>query len=427
MSSRRWRACPECDWVSALPVLKAGESAHCPRCERVLVHRHHAPAQKVVAYALSAFIMLLLTLPFPLISFSMAGIFQEIVLIDAAQAMFNNDWPILGLLIAFTIIILPGLFLLAVLYLYGSVALRKTWPGVRMLARLLSRLRPWLMTDVFLLGVLISIGKLMNMAHVNVGFSFIAFCLYVLCLVRTVSLVDADWLWFALCHEPQPPPQARTGATAASQGLIGCSICGLLNTEHASQCQRCQASLNFNPNFRLQATWAFLLASTVLYIPANLYPMMTTVTVGGTIYSTILGGVIQLVDTGSYVLAVIIFTASFIVPIAKILVLSYLCLLAARPKPMATKRRMRLYRITEIIGRWSMIDLFVVSITVALMQAGVIMSIYPGAAAAAFAAVVILTMIAAMVFDPRLLWASAGVEPALKPTNKKERQPEYGH
>lgn len=428
MSSRRWRACPECDWVTALPVLKAGESAHCPRCERELVHRHDAPAQRILAYAASALVMLLLTLPFSFLAFSMAGIQQEIVLFDAAQAMFTNDWPILALLIALTIVILPGLFLATIVYLYASIAMRTKLPGTHFLARMLSGLKPWLMTDVFLLGVLISIGKLMGMAHVELGWSFIAFCGYVFFLVKTVSLVDADWLWFALLHEPPPPVGAYTGATAASQGIAGCPTCGLLNSQAETSCRRCHASILSPSRFRLQATWALIVAATILYIPANLYPMMTTVTIGGTIYSTILGGVIQLIESESYVIATIIFTASFIVPIAKIIALSYLSWLAAHPQPMASKRRMRLYRITEIIGRWSMIDVFVVAITVALMQAGLILSIYPGAAAAAFAAVVIITMIAAMTFDPRLLWAA--VESNTQHDSEvahKQKQESYGN
>lgn len=428
MSTRRWRACPECDWVTALPVLKAGESAHCPRCERELVYRHDAPAQRILAYAGSALLMLVLTLPFSFLAFSMTGIFQDIVLADAAKAMFSNDWPILALLIALTIVVLPGLFLLAVMYLYTSIALRIKLPGTIFLARMLSGLKPWLMTDVFLLGVLISIGKLAGMAHVEVGWSFVAFCFYVFFLVRTVSLVDADWLWFALLHEPMPPVGARTGATAASQGITGCATCGLLNSEAENACRRCHASLRAPSRFRLQATWALLIAATILYIPANLYPMMTTVTIGGTIYSTILGGVIQLIDTESYVIATIIFTASFIVPIAKILTLGYLSWLAAYPRPMATKRRMRLYRITEIIGRWSMIDVFVVAMTVALLQAGLILSIYPGAAAAAFAAVVIITMLAAMTFDPRLLWAAIDLNNQADATEPAQQtQERYGH
>lgn len=404
MSLKRLRACPECDWVVKLPALKKGEAADCPRCQRELAHRHSAPAQKVLAYTLSALVMLIFTLPFPFIAFSMTGVSQEIVLLDAARAMFENEWTSLALLIALTTLVLPGLYLIAILYVYGAILRRAKWPGVRMIARMMSRVRPWLMTDVFLLGVFISIGKLSNMAFVELGWSFYAFFFYVLFLVKSFSVMDADWLWFALYQEPSAPTNTRTGMTAAEQYLKSCQVCGVLHRANETHCQRCHASLAEPSRFRLQATWALLIASAILYIPANLYPMMITQTIGGAIYSTILGGVIQLINTESYVIAVIIFTASFVVPIAKILVLGYLSWLARRPGVRPTQQRMRLYRITEVIGRWSMIDVFVVAITVALMDAGLILSIYPGAAAAAFATVVILTMLAAMAFDPRLLW-----------------------
>ncbi|MCC5855279.1 MAG: paraquat-inducible protein A [Idiomarina sp.] len=414
MSKRRWRACPECDWVSALPALKSGEAAHCPRCDRELSHRHDAPAQRVLANSIAALLMLLLTLPFSFLSFTLAGMHQDIVLLDAAQAMFSNDWPILALLIALTIVVLPGLYLLTVIYLYVGIVLRVHLPGEVSLARGLTSIKPWLMTDVFLVGVLVSLAKLIGMAQIGFGWSFVAFCFYVLLLVRTVRLVDTDWLWFALCKEPAPPAHAQTGATAAEQQLVGCPCCGLLQADTEAYCIRCHTKLELPTQLRLQATWALLVASVILYIPANIYPMMTTVTVGGAIESTILGGVLQMVDLGSYLVAGIIFFASFVVPVAKILVLGYLCRLAAKPQLLATPQRMRWYRVTEFIGRWSMIDVFVVAIMVALIQAGVILSIYPGAAAAAFASVVILTMIAAMVFDPRLLWQGHTGEPDIE-------------
>ncbi|RTE86542.1 MULTISPECIES: paraquat-inducible protein A [Gammaproteobacteria] len=404
MSSRRWRACPECDWVSALPVLKVGESAFCPRCQHELVHRHDAPAQRILSYATAALVMLLLTLPFSFLSFEMGGIRHEIVLSDAAFVMFDNNWPILALLIALSIIVLPGIFLLMVTWLYGSIAMRVKLPGTLFIARILSGLKPWLMTDVFLVGVLVSLAKLANMADIGFGWSFFAFFIYVILLARTVSIVDADWLWFALEQEPQPPSFAKRGMTAHEQGLVGCKCCGMLNSATERQCQRCHTSIAPPSPLRIQATWALLISALVLYIPANIYPMMYTQTLGGQRESTILGGVLQMVDMGSYLIALVIFVASFIVPIAKIAVLGYLSYLASKPAKLATPKKMQLYRLTEVVGRWSMIDVFVVAIMVALIQGGVLLSILPGAAAVAFAGVVVLTMIAANTFDPRLLW-----------------------
>lgn len=401
---KRRRACPECDLVVVLPALRSGQAANCPRCKRELTYRAGAPAERVLAYAAAALIMLALTLPFTFLSFSMGGQAQSIVWLDTAVALRSNDWPVLSILIAATVLVLPGLYLLAVGYVYGAIASRRYWPGATWLARSISNMKPWLMTDVFLVGVLVSLVKLVGMADIQLGLSFWAFCGYVAMLVKTVSSIDADWMWFALRHEPKTPYVAQAGQDAWSQGLVGCVSCGLLNRFEQGHCRRCYRRLRLPGQHRLQWCLALLVAATILYIPANLYPMMRTVTVGGVVESTILGGVWQMVELGSYLVAAVIFFASIIIPIAKIVVLAWLCWLVYRGESMAVEKRVYWFRVVEFIGRWSMIDVFVVAIMVALIQAGAILSIYPGPAAMAFAAVVVLTMLAAMVFDPKALW-----------------------
>ncbi|WP_292771082.1 paraquat-inducible protein A, partial [Methylophaga sp. UBA5113] len=156
----------------------------------------------------------------------------------------------------------------------------------------------------------------------------------------------------------------------------------------------------------LQRTWALLAAAIVMYIPANVYPIMTTTLLGQSNPSTIIGGVIELSQKGSWPIAAVIFFASIVVPVGKILALIWLSIVVQKSSELMANTRTKLYRITEFIGRWSMVDLFVVAILVALIRAGNLMSITPGPAALAFGAVVILTMLAAMTFDPRLIWDS---------------------
>lgn len=404
MASRRCRACPECDLVVKLPTLRQNEAASCPRCNRELTYRSRAPAERVLAYALAAIVMLILTLLFPFLTFSLNGMQESIVLVDTVFALRSHDWPVLAVLIALTIIVLPGLYLAAVAYVYAGVAARHYWPGSVWLARAITHIKPWLMTDVFLVGVLVSLVKLMGMASITLGWSFWAFCGYVVLVVKTVSNVDSDWLWFALQKEPPVPPGTRVGVEAWQQGLVGCSVCGLLNSADTSHCRRCSRSIRVPGAHSTQRTVALLLAAAILYVPANLYTMMSTVSVAGRTDSTIIGGILQMIDMGSYLVAVIIFFASVVIPVAKIAVMAWLCYVVAYARPMSMHRRAMWYRTSEFIGRWSMIDVFVVAIMVALIQAGVILSIYPGPAAIAFAAVVILTMLAVMSFDPKALW-----------------------
>lgn len=154
----------------------------------------------------------------------------------------------------------------------------------------------------------------------------------------------------------------------------------------------------------LQRTWALLIAAIVFYLPANLFPIMVTEFLGQAHTSTILGGVVTLWADGSYPIATIIFIASVLVPVVKILALGWLCLSVSLGKQTAIHGRSHLYRAMEIIGRWSMVDVFVVAVLFALVRLGAVMSIIAGPAALSFSAVVVATIAAANSFDPRLMW-----------------------
>ena len=196
------------------------------------------------------------------------------------------------------------------------------------------------------------------------------------------------------------------GHSAISEGLQGCPVCTKVLAAQDTHCELCGARLHGGWGRSIQNTWAWLLTSVVLYIPANILPIMRTRFLGEETGNTILGGVLVLWEHGSYPIAAVIFIASIVVPLGKMIVLGYLCLSVQFHSSYSPVQRTRLYRVTEIVGRWSMVDVFVVAILVALIQLGNVMSIYPGMAALAFAVMVITTMIAAIAFDPRLLWMS---------------------
>ena len=195
-----------------------------------------------------------------------------------------------------------------------------------------------------------------------------------------------------------------TWVTAAEHGLQGCGVCTALSPREAKTCRVCESHLHAGWDHSLQATWAWLITGMILYIPANVLPIMYTTTLGRTTENTILGGVITLWEHGSYPVATIIFLASVFVPIAKFLVLGWLCVSVRRRGINGRLNKARMYRLTELIGRWSMVDVFVVAILVALIRLGNVMTVLPGSAAIAFAGMVATTMIAANVFDSRLIW-----------------------
>ncbi len=203
---------------------------------------------------------------------------------------------------------------------------------------------------------------------------------------------------------------AFPAASAAAQGLTSCHVCTKLGDAAARRCARCGAVLHARRPHSLQQTVALLLTAALLYVPANVLPIMNTEQLGRTEASTILGGVVLLLEMGSYPIAAIIFVASVLVPLGKLLILGWLCWSVARKHATSPRERTQLYRVTEFIGRWSMVDVFVVTVLAALIHLGGLLRITPGTAAVAFGGVVILTMLAAERFDPRLIWDQLGDE-----------------
>jgi paraquat-inducible protein A len=201
---------------------------------------------------------------------------------------------------------------------------------------------------------------------------------------------------------------AVSPSSARRQGLVACHTCGLLSRlpAHAgrARCPRCDARLHPRTPRSLSRSWAFLAAAIVLYVPANLLPIMHLTTFGQTQSDTILSGVVYLLLNDMWPLALIVFIASILVPVLKIVILAYLLISVQMRSVWRPLDRARLYRFTEFVGRWSMVDVFVVTVLVALIHLGQLASVTAGAGAIYFAAVVILTMLAAMTFDPRLIW-----------------------
>ncbi|MBW7055340.1 paraquat-inducible protein A [Paracoccus bogoriensis] len=203
--------------------------------------------------------------------------------------------------------------------------------------------------------------------------------------------------------EPQSPV-----LTAHRAGLIGCRSCGRVWPQQETHCHRCGAELVPPDRRGLQAVWAWLIAGLIAYIPANVFPMMSTQTfagLAGNSEATILGGVIELIHYGSWDIAIIVFVASIVVPVGKFIAIGWLAMVAGRPANVEQAHtRLKVYEVVEFIGRWSMIDVFVVAILSALVQLGFVASIKPGPAAVSFALSVAFTMLSAQSFDARLIW-----------------------
>ena len=200
-----------------------------------------------------------------------------------------------------------------------------------------------------------------------------------------------------------------SAATALSASCASCHACGFLSRVPQShgegvRCPRCQEALHARKPKSLERTWALVIAAAICYVPANAFPVMTVTSLGKAQSDTILSGVIYLLHHGMWPLALVVFVASVFVPLMKLIILVFLMVsvhLSSRWRPL---ERTRLYRITEAIGRWSMVDIYVITILVALVKLGNLATIEARPGAVFFGAVVVLTMLAAESFDPRLIW-----------------------
>jgi len=207
-----------------------------------------------------------------------------------------------------------------------------------------------------------------------------------------------------------PAPAVADYPSAEALGIVGCAVCGLLQT-HAglgSACRRCDSLLHARKPHSLARCWAYLLAAAMLYLPANVYPILYTSTVAGDEGNTILQGVVLLWRDGSWLLAALVFFASIVVPLLKLLALTLLLSSVHFRLSSRLHERARLFRLLELVGRWSMLDIYVVAILVALVHLRALATVEAGPGALAFGAVVVLSMLATQSFDPRLLWDAAG-------------------
>jgi len=382
--------------------MEAGHKANCPRCGVTLTTQWDAPRQRPRAYALVALFMLLLSNLFPFVNMKVAGITSEVTLMEIPGVMFSEDYVSLGTLFLLFVQLVPAFCLITILLLVNRVVLpRRLKHGM---ARIFFQLKTWGMAEIFLAGVLVSFVKLMAYGDIGIGSSFIPWCLFCILQLRAFQCVDRRWLWDDLAPMPVLTTPLKVGVPGIRQGLRSCRCCTAILPADTLQCPRCETRGYVRRKNSLQWTLALLFTAILLYFPANILPIMITDLLGDKMPSTILAGVILLWSEGSYPVAMVIFIASILVPTLKMIAIGWLCWDAKGHGQRDSERMHLIYEVVEFVGRWSMIDVFVIAVLSALVRMGALMSIYPAIGAVMFALVVIITMFAAMTFDPRLSW-----------------------
>ncbi len=349
------RLCPQCDLLMRPRDLKPDQLSRCRRCGVELDRGSNSSRETALAVAAAAGQLWILMNVFPLVALTLSGQRRQTTLGGAAVALATHGMPLLALLVALTAIVAPGLEIGLALYLLGRLETLARSGALGRAIRWFRTARRWSMVDVFMLGCLVSIVKLAHLAELVVG----------------------------------------------PRGCL--AICEIGN-HGSTRCPHCGEVVHLRIARSLEKTSAYLAAAAILYVPANVLPVMHSSSVLVQQDDTILSGVVYLFRSGSWPLGVLVFVASVMVPLLKILSLGVLVCMSARRSRVHPLARIRLYRVVDFIGRWSLLDIYAVTMLVALVRMGALASVQPRAGALAFAAVVVLTLLAAQSFDPRAIW-----------------------
>ncbi|MGA7817165.1 paraquat-inducible protein A [Caballeronia sp.] len=412
-------ACKECDLLQLGAPVTPGSALRCHRCHAELRRGRSNGPKNALAFAFAAAVLLVISNVFPVVGLSVNGNLVQTTLAGSVRVLYTSEtWP-LAVLVGLTTILMPVLQTVAMLWLLLPLHFgRVPWQAPAGF-RLFQLSRPWGMTEVLILGLLVALVKLAHIATVVPGTALWSFIILMLLLAAASAAFDPREVWARITAEGntgrawQLPPMTfrRTSVTASAYGLALCEDCGLLVRSPARSgawlCPRCRSPLHMRKPSSLSRTWAYLMAAIVLYIPANVLPVMDTSSLFGAQKDTIMSGVVYLWVSGSWPLAILVFVASIVVPMLKILGLVYLTVSTQFHSQWLPEQRTRIYRVIELVGRWSMLDIYVITMLVALVQFQALATIKAGPASIAFGAVVVLTLLAAMSFDPRLIWDAA--------------------
>jgi paraquat-inducible protein A len=399
-------ACHECGTVHRMRPIPRGGAASCRQCGATLYRQKPDSIDRTLMLTLAALILFIVAHAFPFMTFKLEGREETSTILTGVIRLHDMGmWP-LAAVVLLTASLVPLVWLSSMAYVLLPIRLGRLPWGVARLFRITEMLRPWAMMEVYLLGVIVAYVKLSDLARLELGVAVYAFVGLILVMMAAEAALDPHRVWERL------GAQASAGALGRLRGglLISCHGCDqLCRADRATVaaeplCPRCGGALHRRKPNSIARTWALLIAAAILYIPANLLPVMTVVYFGRGEPDTILSGVKELVEAGMWPVALLVFFASITVPVLKLLGLTFLLVTVQRRSTWRRRDRSLLYRIIEGIGRWSMVDIFMISILVALVNLGAIATIVPGAGAICFAAVVILTMFASMTFEPRLIW-----------------------
>ncbi|HTU55990.1 MAG TPA: PqiA/YebS family transporter subunit [Acetobacteraceae bacterium] len=397
--------CHGCGLRQLVPPLAPQTLARCIRCRTVLRGRRRNTIEHSLAIAFAALVLLGVTASATMMTVQAGGIVHRADLAGGPEELVRRGMLSLGAAVVFTSLLAPAAKLAGTIYALGLLQTRRPPRHIRRVFLIVRKLTPWSMSEVLLLGAFVAYVKLQALVTITAGPALISLVALAFTMFWLDSELDAQDVWEEMQRKGVGEPVLPPGPAA-----LACHSCGLLSTpddEVHPCCARCGSALHRRKPNSVARTWALVISATILYIPANYYPVLTVIQLGSGAPSTILGGVEELIDARQWPLAALVFLASIAIPLLKLVGLATMLTCTQLGASGWLRERTLLFAIVEFIGRWSMIDIFMESLLGALVQFGTLITIDPGMGAVAFCGVVILTMFAAETFDPRLMWDAA--------------------
>jgi len=397
-----------------VPALYADATARCLRCGAVLRRTHRDSFTRALALSVAALAMLGVGGLMSLMTVSIEGMSLSADLLSGPEGLWRHGLWELAVVVLFTTAVAPLLRLLGVTYVLVGLGMQRPPRHLQRVFASLEHLRPWSMIEVYLLGVCVAYAKLTELVHIEIGPALYALGALMLMMAAADAVLDRQGVWEEMERRGIPDTEVDHAAVALAGpggGAIGCETCALVclpaTADAEPRCARCASPLRRRKPNSIARSWALVIASLIFYLPANIYPVLVVVQLGAGDPSTILGGFEKLLSSGMYPLAALVLVASIVVPMLKPISLITMLVATQNGWRGGLRDRTSLYRTVRAIGRWSMTDVFMISILVAVVQFGAVITIEPGVGAVAFAAVVILTMFTAETFDSRLMWDAA--------------------
>jgi paraquat-inducible protein A len=412
-------ACPDCGLVQRLPVLPRRHIAECRRCARLLAGPATGRVEAPLALALAALLLLVPATLEPLLSVASHGAARTCWLASGITGLWSEGYMALAVVVGAFCLAFPYIYLVALIAVLAALRLgacAHLGPAFRWLMRL----RPWMMLEIFLVGCFVAYSRLRLVVGVQVLAGGWCLMAATLGLLLALTQLDERTVWDALPLRATSRHPSRLMSRyprwhsilhgGGSGRAIACTVCELLvaDARPGGACPRCGAALHERKPYAFKVTAALVTAGFLLYIPANVLPVLTLVSFGHEQSNTIISGVLELMHNRLWPLALIVFLASIVVPLLKLCGLTWMLLATLQRSPRLLIARTRFFRLIDTVGSWSNIDVFVASVLVALLQFGALAQARVGAGLTAFAAVVILTMIATRTFDTRLMWDASG-------------------